>query len=141
MSSVRAVRASLAAALTGQASIVEALNGQDYQVNLYPVSSPTPPTIEITQFGQTKHVAMGDGAEWWTCLVRAYVALVADDNSLELADGFLEDDPVAALLEADGSLIVDRADQRFWDHPGSGSVLAGVEWQVRLLLDPSQFVS
>lgn len=147
MPSVRAVRTALANALTNVSAIETALNGSSYQISKHPLADPTPPVIEIAQFGQTKHQAMGAGAEWWTCSIRAYVALVTDDASQDLADGFLDNDPVTAALEADtalnrggSALIVDRADQRFWDRH-DGRVVAGVEYELRLLVSPTDFLS
>jgi len=140
MASVKDTRAAIAAAVTDIAALTSAL-GTTYRVNAYPQSAPTPPTIEVAQFGIAKFQAMGDGVEWWTCLVRGYLVVVTDTVSLQQADEFLEDDPVMAALMEDPTLggnvsdmIVDRADQRFWDHPSLETPIAGVEWALRLLV-------
>lgn len=140
MASVKSTRAAIASALTGLSALTTAL-GVSYRVSAYPMSAPTPPMIEVAQFGLAKYQAMGDGVEWWTCVVRGYLVVVTDTISLQQADEFLEDDPVTAALIADptldgnvSDLIVDRADQRFWDHPSLEAPIAGVEWQLRLLV-------
>ncbi|HET6917179.1 MAG TPA: hypothetical protein VFH56_13890 [Acidimicrobiales bacterium] len=142
MASVSAIRAQIASDLTGISALTSAFP-DGYRVSAYPVSNPTPPQLEIAQFGIQKHQSMtgGSTAEWWTVIVRAYLAVTSDSESLKIADSFLASDPVTAAIEADrtlngqvSDLIVDRADQRFWDHPQLRSVLAGVEWQLRILL-------
>lgn len=142
MASVASVRARIATDLTGISALTAAFP-DGYRVSAYPVSNPTPPQLEIAQFGVQKHQAMSGGsiAEWWTCLIRAYLAVTTDSESLKIADSFLENDPISAAVEADrtlngqvSDLIVDRVDQRFWDHPSQRSVLAGAEWQLRILL-------
>lgn len=142
MASVSAIRARIAAdlaptTLTGLAAMFP----DGYRVSAYPLSNPTPPQIEVAQFGIQKHQAMANGAEWWTCIVRAYLAVTSDVESLQTADAFLANDPVSAALEADrylnnlvSDLIVDRADQRFWEHPALRATVAGVEWQLRILV-------
>ena len=140
MASVAAVRAQLATDL----SSLPALSGvfpDGYRVSAYPLSNPTPPQIEIAQFGIQKHQAMANGAEWWTCIVRAYLAVTTDAISLQTADEFLANDPISAAIEADPTLSglvadlqVDRADQRFWEHPALRATVAGVEWQLRILV-------
>lgn len=140
MASVSAIRAQLVTDLSGVSALTSAFP-DGYRVSAYPVSNPTPPQLEIAQFGIQKHQAMNDGAEWWTVIVRAYLAVTSDSESLKIADSFLASDPVSAAIEADrtlngqvGDLIVDRVDQRFWDHPQLRSVLAGAEWQLRILV-------
>lgn len=140
MASVKDTRAAIAAAVTNLSALTTAI-GAPYHVSAYPLSQPTPPQLEVAQFGIQKYAAMGDGAEWWTCVVRGYLVVVIDPVSLQQADGLLEDDPVTAALEEDptlggnvSDLIVDRADQRFWDHPSLEAPIAGVEWAVRMLV-------
>lgn len=140
MASVAAIRAQLATDLTGISALTSAFP-DGYRVSAYPVSNPVPPQFEIAQFGIQKHQAMANGAEWWTCIVRAYLAVTTDTVSLETADAFLANDPVSAAIEADrtlngqvADLIVDRADQRFWDHPQLRTPIAGVEWQLRIFV-------
>lgn len=140
MASVAAIRAQLVADLTGL-SALQAAFPDGYRVSGYPVSNPVPPQFEIAQFGILKHQAMHNGAEWWTCIVRGYLAVTSDTISLETADAFLASDPVSAAIEADrtlgglvSDLIVDRADQRFWDHPQLRAPIAGVEWQLRIFV-------
>lgn len=140
MSSVASIRAQIAADLSNISALNTAFPS-GYQVSAYPVANPTPPQLEVAQFGIQKHQAMGGGAEWWSCVIRAYLAVTSDTTTLEAADAFLEDDPITAAIEADqtlgglvSDLIVDRADQRFWDSPTLRAVLAGVEYQLRILL-------
>ena len=140
MASVSAIRAQLVTDLTGISALTSAFP-DGYRVSAYPVSNPTPPQLEIAQFGIQKHQAMNNGAEWWTVIVRAYLAVTSDSESLKIADSFLASDPVSSAIEADrtlngqvADLIVDRVDQRFWDHPQLRSVLAGAEWQLRILV-------
>ena len=134
MASLATIRAQIAA------DVATAL-GTGYQVSAYPLSAPTPPCAEVAQFGVTKHQAMQNGAEVWTCVVRAYVAIAVDVVSQQAADAFLDDDPVSAAIEADqtldgnvSDLIVERADLRFWDHPSLQAPIVGVEWVIRILL-------
>ena len=140
MASVAAVRAQIATDLTGISALTTAFP-DGYRVSAYPVSNPVPPQFEIAQFGIEKHQAMRNGVEWWTCIVRGYLAVTTDTLSLQTADAFLDNDPVSAAIEADqtlnglvSDLIVDRADQRFWDHPQLRAPIAGVEWQLRILV-------
>ena len=140
MASVSAIRAQLVTDLTGISALTAAFP-DGYRVSAYPVSNPTPPQIEVAQFGIQKHQAMANGAEWWTTIVRAYLAVTSDAESSKLADAFLASDPVSAAIEADrtlnglvADLIVDRVDQRFWDHPQLQSPLAGAEWQLRIFV-------
>ena len=142
MASVSAVRARIAADLApANLPVLAAMFPDGYRVSAYPLSNPTPPQIEVAQFGIQKHQAMANGAEWWTCIIRAYLAVTTDDVSLQTADAFLADDPVTEAVEADptlgglvADLIVDRVDQRFWDHPQLRAPIAGVEWQLRILV-------
>lgn len=140
MASVAAIRAQLVTDLTGISALTTAFP-DGYRVSGYPLSNPTPPQIEVAQFGLQKHQAMHNGTEWWTCIVRAYLSVTSDVVTLETADALLAADPISAAIEADrtlngqvSDLIVDRVDQRFWDHPQQKSVLAGAEWQLRILL-------
>ena len=140
MASVAAVRARVAADLNNISALTAAFP-DGYRVSAYPLSNPTPPQIEVAQFGIQKHQAMANGAEWWTCIIRAYLAVTTDDVSLQTADAFLADDPITEAVEADptlgglvADLIVDRVDQRFWDHPAQRSVVAGAEWQLRIFV-------
>lgn len=140
MASVAAIRAQLATDITGISALMAAFP-DGYRVSPYPVANPTPPQFEIAQFGIQKHQAMQNGAEWWTCIVRGYLAVTTDTISLETADAFLANDPVSAAIEADrtlgglvSDLIVDRTDQRFWDHPQLRAPIAGVEWQLRIFV-------
>lgn len=139
MASVSAVRARLATDLTGISALTSAFGS--YRVSPVPVAVPVPPQIEIAEFGIQKHQAMSNGAEWWTCVIRGYLALTTADVSFEAADAFLASDPVSAAIEADrtlnglvSDLIVDRADQRSWSHPQVASGLIGVEWQLRIFV-------
>lgn len=135
MASVKTIRTNLA-------KIVQAALGDGWQVSHVPVSAPAPQAAEIAQFGIQKHAAMGvETGQWWTCVVRAYVAVTVDVASQDNADALLENDPVTVAIEADptlsgacSDLIVDRADQRFWDHPAYASPIVGVEWQLRILI-------
>lgn len=139
MASVAAIRAQLASDLTGISSLDTAFGS--YRVSPVPVAVPVPPQIEVAEFGIQKHQAMTNGAEWWTVLVRAYLALSTADISFESADAFLADDPISAAIEADETLgglvadvIVDRVDQRSWTHPQVSGGLIGAEWQLRILV-------
>jgi hypothetical protein len=140
MASASAIRAALVAAMTN----IPALNAafpDGYRVSGYPLSNPTPPQIEVAQFGIEKHQAMNNGAEWWTCSIHAYLTVTTDAVSLAAADAFLDNDPLSAAIEADktlggtvSDLQVDRIDQRYWDHPQLQAPLAGAEYQVRFLI-------
>lgn len=139
MASVAAIRARLATDLTGITALTSAFGS--YRVSPVPVAVPVPPQVEVAEFAIQKHQAMGNGAEWWTTTVRAYLALTTADISFETADLFLTDDPITAAIEADdklgglvSDLIVDRVDQRSWSHPQVPQGLIGAEWQLRLLV-------
>ena len=139
MASVSAIRAQLATDLTGISALTSAFGS--YRVSPVPVAVPVPPQLEVAEFGVQKHQAMANGAEWWTCSVRGYLALTTANISFEAADTFLVNDPVAAAIEADrtlaglvSDLIVDRADQRSWTHPQLQAPLIGVEWQLRIFV-------
>jgi hypothetical protein len=140
MASVAAVRAALVTTMSGISSLETGL-GASYQVSAYPTSNPTPPQIEIGRFSLEKHQASQNGVEVWTCPIQAYVAVTTDAISWETADAFLDNDPVSAAIEANrtlgglvSDLIVDRADQRSWVHPQLQAPLAGVEYQLRILV-------
>jgi hypothetical protein len=140
MAQIKEIRAELVTLLTGVAALTSAFP-DGYRVSAYPASNPTPPQIEIGQFSVEKHQAMANGAEWWTANINAYVAVTTEDVSLETADAFLENDPVSAAIEANrtlgglvSDLIVDRAYQRSWVHPALKAPLAGVEYQLRILV-------
>ena len=116
--------------------------GPGFTVNAYPLSAPTPPVVEIAQFGFNPHEAMHRGVQTWTCIVRAYLSVVSDLASQQtIDDDFFNNDPITAAIEDTDKtlgglcddLIVDRVDQRFWDHP-NGHILAGGEWLVRILI-------
>ena len=143
MASVADVRAAIAADLApaNLPALAATMPDGSYRVSPYPTANPTPPQIEVAQFGILRHQAMSEGAEWWSCIIRAYLAVTSDTVSLQVADEFLNNDPISAALDADRTLgglvsgvIVDRADQRFWDHPAQRTILAGVEYQTRILL-------
>jgi hypothetical protein len=140
MASVAAVRAALATQMTGISALTTAFNGP-YYVAAYPTSNPTPPQIEIGRFSLERHAAMLDGVEWWRCSIEAYVAITTDALSWQTADAFLANDPISAAIESNrtlgglvSDLIVDRADQRAWKHPALQADLAGVEYQLRILV-------
>jgi hypothetical protein len=133
MASLAAIRARLAVDIT------DAL-GPTWNVSAYPLSAPDTPFIEVGQFGIQKHVAMNDGAEWWTCAIRAYVSQVGKGNQMK-ADELLENDPVTDGIEADynlnglvSDLIVDRVDTGFWSRQDGQVIYVGVEWQLRILI-------
>jgi hypothetical protein len=140
MASVAAVRAELVTLMSGISALTTGL-GATYHVSAYPTSNPVPPQIEVGRFSIEKHAAMLDGVEWWTCPIEAYVAITTDAISWQTADAFLDNDPISAAIEANrtlgglvSDLIVDRADQRSWVHPQLQAPLAGVEYQLRILV-------
>ena len=149
MSSILNIRNALASALTNLSDLDDALAG--YRVSPYPVSLPTPPLIEIAKFGVVYHQGMGrvsTQVKDISCVVRAYIAMASVEGSQMRADQFFEDDILAQAIEEGGSgstadptlgglcsgLVVERADQAFWDHPTTGSLIVGGEWQVTILV-------
>ena len=140
MASVAAIRAQIVTDLTGISALTSAFP-DGYRVSAYPLSNPAPPSIEIAEFAIERHQAMLDGVEWWSCNINAYVAVTTDVVSLQTADAFLDDDPISGAIEADrtlgglvSDLIVDRTIQRQWVHPALQTPLAGVEYQLRILV-------
>jgi len=138
MASIKAIRNQLAADVK---AAVNTGPSDAWNVQPYPRSAPVPPFIEIGQFGITKHAAMQNGAEWWRCVIRAYVALAQDDGSQMRADELLENDPISTKVEADRTLngniddlIVDSIDTGFFSRQDGQALYVGVEWQLRLLI-------
>jgi hypothetical protein len=138
MASISDIRTEIASVVSG--ALPASFTKAGAQVSAWPLSAPTPPAGEVGQFGIARNLAMGGVAAYWTCVVRVYVAVTSDQGSQERADQLLVDDPISAALEKNSTLggavsdlIVDRADQRFWDRP-DGVILVGIEWQLRILV-------
>ncbi len=148
MTGILDIRNALKPALENLPALSEAIG--DYAVSPYPKSNPTPPLVEIANFAVVYHAAMGRvpvQTKWLSCVVRGYFALASAEGAMQKTDQFFEDDVLAAAIEDGGSgstadptlgglvsaLIVDRADQRYWDHPTLTSLIVGAEWQVRIL--------
>lgn len=129
--------ANLRAAL---ATTLQTALGDGYTVSEYVLSSPSSNAVQIVPGGVEYHAAMGDGAQWWTFLVQAFLAMALDISGQRNADQFFENDPIKAAIEANRTLsgacddlIVTGAEYRVWEHRAVGTVIGG-EWKVRILI-------
>lgn len=116
----------------------------DFQVSAYMLGNPVPPCFDVVPDGTTYHMAMADGAQELSFLVRAMVGDTSDIGAQQLLDRMSDSSgsaSVKAAIEEDRTLggvcdslqVTLLSGYKTYVFEGR-SPLLGVDWTVEVLV-------